>query len=74
MKIEMVPIETVRAYERNPRTNEAAIGPVAESISAFGFKVPIIIDRENVLVAGHTRVEAARQLGMHEVPAVVPTI
>ena len=70
MKLEMVPIEAIREYERNPRLNDAAVGPVAESIKAFGFKVPVILDTENVLVAGHTRVKAARQLGMTEVPAV----
>jgi len=70
MKIEMVPIEAIREYGRNPRINDAAVGPVAESIRAFGFKVPVIIDRDNVLVAGHTRVKAARQLAMTEVPAI----
>jgi DNA modification methylase len=70
MKIEMIPIDAVREYERNPRANDAAVGPVAESIKAFGFKVPVIVDADNVLVAGHTRVRAAKQLGMTEVPAV----
>lgn len=70
MQIEMIPIEAIREYERNPRTNDAAVGPVAESIKQFGFKVPVIVDKDNVLVAGHTRVKAARQLGMTEVPAV----
>jgi len=70
MKIETIPIETIREYERNPRANDAAVGPVAESIRSFGFRVPVIVDAENVLVAGHTRVKAARQLGMTEVPAV----
>jgi len=70
MKIEMVPIEAIKEYERNPRVNDAAVSPVAESIRAFGFKVPVIIDAQNVLVAGHTRVKAARQLAMTEVPAI----
>ncbi len=70
MKIEMIPMEALREYERNPRNNEAAVGPVAESIRAFGFKVPVIIDKDNVLVAGHTRAKAARQLGLKEIPAV----
>src|SRR3989304_3746310 len=70
MQIEMLPIEAIREYERNPRVNDGAVGPVAESIKAFGFKVPVIVDAGNVLVAGHTRVRAARQLGMTEVPAV----
>ena len=70
MQIEMIPINDVTEYATNPRRNEAAVGAVAESIKTFGFKVPIIIDRENVIVAGHTRVQAARRLGMTEVPAI----
>jgi len=70
MKIEMIPIGAIKEYDRNPRNNDDAVGPVGESIKAFGFKVPVIVDGENVLVAGHTRVKAARQLGMTEVPAV----
>ncbi|NOT00452.1 MAG: ParB N-terminal domain-containing protein [Phycisphaerales bacterium] len=66
----MIPIGAITEYDRNPRLNDAAVGPVAESIRSFGFKVPVIVDGENVLVAGHTRVKAARQLGMTEVPAV----
>lgn len=70
MQIEMIPINDVTEYATNPRRNEAAVGAVAESIKTFGFKVPIIIDRENVIVAGHTRVQAARRLGLTEVPAI----
>ena len=70
MQIEMLPIEAIREYERNPRLNEEAVQPVADSISAFGFRVPVIVDTDNVLVAGHTRLKAARQLDMTEVPAV----
>ncbi len=70
MQIEMIPINDITEYATNPRCNEAAVGAVAESIKTFGFKVPIIIDRENVIVAGHTRVQAARRLGMTEVPAI----
>ncbi len=66
----MVPIDAIREYERNPRTNDDAIGPVAESIRAFGFKVPVLLDGDDVLIAGHTRVKAARTLGMTEVPAI----
>ena len=70
MQIEMLPIEAIKEYERNPRLNEDAVQPVADSISAFGFRVPVIVDADNVLVAGHTRLKAARQLDMTEVPAV----
>lgn len=70
MKIEMLPIDSVCEFEGNPRRNDAAVGPVARSIKEFGFRVPVIVDRDNVLVAGQTRVKAARQLGLTEVPAV----
>lgn len=58
-------------YDNNPRNNENAIGPVANSIKHFGFKVPIIIDQNNIIVAGHTRFLAANRLGMTEVPCIV---
>lgn len=57
-------------YENNPRNNDTAVDAVAESIKEFGFKNPIIIDRNNVIVAGHTRLKAAEQLGMDEVPTI----
>ena len=58
-------------YEKNPRKNDAAVDYVAESIKQFKFKVPIIIDKNNVIVAGHTRLKAALKLGMDEVPCIV---
>lgn len=58
-------------YDKNPRNNEAAVDPVAESIREFGFKVPIIIDGNDVIVAGHTRLLAAKKLGLKKVPCVV---
>lgn len=58
-------------YENNPRKNEDAVQYVAESIRQFGFKVPCIVDRNNVLVAGHTRLKAAKFLGMEKVPCIV---
>ena len=70
MQIEMISIDDVAEYPTNPRINEGAIDGVAKSIDEFGFKVPIIIDQDNVIVAGHTRVYAARRLGMTEVPAI----
>jgi len=71
MQIEMIAVDAIREYERNPRViGDNAVEAVAHSIRSFGFKVPVIVDAENVLVAGHTRVKAARRLGMREVPAV----
>ena len=64
-------IEELIEYENNPRHNEAAIDKVAASIKEFGFKVPIVIDTDNVIVCGHTRVRAAQKLGMQTVPCIV---
>lgn len=61
----------IRPYDNNPRDNAAAIESVANSIQSFGFLVPIVVDRENVIVAGHTRYEASIRLGLTEVPTVV---
>lgn len=58
-------------YENNPRNNEEAVSKVAASIEEFGFKVPIIVDADGVIVAGHTRFLAAKELGMDEVPCIV---
>lgn len=57
-------------YENNPRKNENAVQYVANSIREFGFKVPIIVDRDNVIVAGHTRLKAAELLGLDVVPVI----
>ena len=54
----------------NPRDNDAAVDAVARSIHEFGFKVPIILDANNEIVAGHTRYKAAKKLGMTEVPVI----
>ena len=58
-------------YEKNPRKNTKAVKYVAKSIEEFGFKQPIIIDRDNVVVCGHTRLKASEQLGIEEVPCIV---
>ena len=70
MIIEQWPIEAVRPYPNNPRNNKKAVAAVAASIKEFGFKVPIVIDREGVIVAGHTRYKAAKQLGLESVPCI----
>jgi DNA modification methylase len=71
MNVEMIPIESIREYERNPRQiGEDAVAAVSESIKSFGFRNPVLLDANNVLVAGHTRVRAARKLGWKEVPAI----
>lgn len=58
-------------YDNNPRNNDAAVEAVANSIREFGFKVPIVIDKNNVIVAGHTRLKACKALGILEVPCIV---
>lgn len=58
-------------YDKNPRRNDAAVKYVKASIEQFGFKVPIVIDANNIIVAGHTRLKAAKELGMEEVPCIV---
>ena len=58
-------------YINNPRKNDDAVDKVASSIKHFGFKVPIVIDNQNEVVAGHTRLKAAKKLGMDEVPCIV---
>lgn len=70
MEIKMVKLADIVPYENNPRNNADAVEPVKESIKQFGFKNPMILDKENVIVAGHTRYEAAQALGMTEVPVI----
>lgn len=71
MKIVSIKITELTEYENNPRNNDEAVEAVANSISEFGFKVPIIITKDNTIVAGHTRLKAARLLGLSEVPCIV---
>ena len=70
-KIVMLPVSEVRPYEKNPRKNANAVKFVKASIEQFGFKVPIIIDSNRVIVCGHTRLLAAKSLGMSEVPCIM---
>lgn len=64
MKIKSVPIDQVKPYERNPRNNAGAIEKVASSLREFGWQQPIVVDKEFVVIAGHTRLAAAKSLGM----------
>lgn len=64
-------IDEVIPYVNNPRNNQAAVDAVASSIAEFGFNVPIVIDRNNVLVTGHTRLLAAKKLGLTKVPCIL---
>ena len=71
MNIINIELKKIKQYEKNPRKNDEAVGPVAESIKEFGFKSPIIVDKDNVIVAGHTRYKAAKRLKLKEVPCIV---
>ena len=64
-------IKDIKPYEKNPRKNDSAVDAVANSIKEFGFKVPVVIDKDNVIVCGHTRYKAAKKLGLEAVPCVV---
>src|SRR5476649_1815376 len=73
MHVEMRPIGSVRPYENNPRLNDDAVDAVAASIREFGFRQPIVIDEQSVIVVGHTRYKAAVKLGLETVPVHVAT-
>ena len=70
----MTALADIKPYDRNPRIiPQAAVDAVARSIQAFGFRQPIVVDKDGVILAGHTRYKAAQQLGMTEVPVVWQT-
>ena len=71
MEIKMVKIGDLKPYENNPRFNDEAVQYVANSIKQFGFKVPMVIDKNNVIVAGHTRYKASLELGLKELPCII---
>lgn len=71
MQVHEIGLSYLSEYENNPRNNDSAVEAVAESIKQFGFKVPIIVDNDYVIVAGHTRLKAARLLGLDKVPCIV---
>ena len=71
IKIVEKPTAELLPYENNPRINDAAVEPVAKSISEFGFKIPIVINLSGVIICGHTRFKAAQQLGLKKVPCVI---
>lgn len=70
MEIESIKIEDLKPYENNPRHNDEAVEGVKQSIRLFGFKIPIVIDKNNVIVCGHTRYKASVALGLTEIPCI----
>lgn len=71
LNVKMMPIGDVVPYEKNPRLNDQAVDAVASSIREFGFRVPIVVDSKGVVASGHTRLKAAKTLGLAEVPVIV---
>lgn len=61
----------LKPYENNPRNNAAAVAVVANSIKEFGFKIPIVVDANDVIICGHTRFLAAKELGLKSVPCII---
>lgn len=71
MEIKNIKLADLKPYENNPRNNDKSVDMVMRSIREFGFKVPIVVDQNNVIVAGHTRYKAVIKLGWDEVPCIV---
>ena len=71
MQIEYIETETLIPYANNPRQNDGeAVERVAASIKEYGFKQPIIVDKDNVVICGHTRLKGAKKLGLEKVPVI----
>lgn len=70
MNIEYREINEIKPYKRNPRVNDKAIEYLMNSVKEFGFKVPITIDKDDVIITGHTRYEVAKRLGMDKIPTI----
>ena len=73
MKVELWDIDDVIPYQKNPRLNDDAVEAVAKSIQAFGFRQPVVVDSEGIIIVGHTRWKAARKLGLQKIPVHVAT-
>ncbi|KRL27334.1 ParB-like protein [Limosilactobacillus frumenti DSM 13145] len=71
MKVQNVSINDIKPYPNNPRDNDSGVEAVANSIKEFGWQQPIVVDKDNVIIVGHTRYKAAKKLGMKQVPVVV---
>jgi hypothetical protein len=71
MKIELRRLDSIRPYEQNPRLNDQAVEAVMASLREFGFRQPIVVDVDGVIICGHTRYKAAQRLGLEKVPVHV---
>lgn len=70
MQVQDTDISKIKPYKNNPRDNSEAIGEVAKSIKAYGFQQPIVVDKDGIIIVGHTRYEAAKSLGLKTIPVV----
>lgn len=73
MKIELRPLSEIKPYPNNPRVNDDAVDAVAASLREFGFRQPIVVDADGVIICGHTRFKAAQKLCLEKVPVHVAT-
>lgn len=71
MEIIELNIDDLKAYENNPRNNDEAVQYVKKSIKEFGMKVPLVVDKNNVIVTGHTRLKACKELGYKKIPCII---
>ncbi len=71
MQVENIPITAITPYNNNARNNMDAITKVKESIEKFGFNVPLVVDKNNVIVTGHARYKAVKELGIMEIPTII---
>ena len=68
MKVEMWTLDRVKPYDKNPRLNDNAVDAVVNSIEQFGFRQPIVVDSDGIIIVGHTRFKAAQKMGLTKVP------
>ncbi len=73
LQVELRDIDSIRPYEKNPRINDKAVDAVAASLREFGFRQPIVVDADSVIIAGHTRWKAAKKLALAKIPVHVAT-
>ena len=73
MLVELNPPDSIRPYDKNPRKNDPAVEAVMRSLKEFGFRQPIVVDSQGVIIVGHTRWKAACKLGLTQVPVHVAT-
>ena len=71
LKLEYRNVDDLIPYDNNPRKNDEAVDYVANSIKEFGFKMPIVIDKNGIIIVGHTRLKASKKLGLKEVPVII---